>query len=168
MHIAKTRSAKFSGARCHRSVRRSRTRSISLLGGPKNRGGSRGLDIRQNYRRTLAAPSGGVWTVTHAHKDRINLIKNAANKQEFSKINVTFDFLEPPSYQALCTKSVALAMDKFGTCIFDGRFLYLFHMSAKSRSEAVRIGLAGLGNVGFGVFKNLEKNAGLLKGAHRI
>lgn len=36
-------------------------------------------------------------------------------------------------------------------------------MAVKSRSQAVRIGLAGLGNVGLGVFKNLEKNAGLLK-----
>jgi homoserine dehydrogenase len=36
-------------------------------------------------------------------------------------------------------------------------------MAVKLRSEAVRIGLAGLGNVGLGVFKNLEKNAGLLR-----
>jgi homoserine dehydrogenase len=36
-------------------------------------------------------------------------------------------------------------------------------MASKSRSQAVRIGLAGLGNVGLGVYKNLEKNAGLLR-----
>ncbi len=35
--------------------------------------------------------------------------------------------------------------------------------SLTEKFRTVRIGLAGLGNVGFGVFKNLQKNGGLLK-----
>jgi homoserine dehydrogenase len=36
-------------------------------------------------------------------------------------------------------------------------------MTASHHPRTVRIGLAGLGNVGLGVFKNLEKNGGLLR-----
>jgi hypothetical protein len=66
--------------------------------GAQNRGRRRG-DIRQNHRQLQAHKKGDSQEKTH--KDCVNLIKNATNKQEFSKINVTFDFLEPPSYQAL-------------------------------------------------------------------
>lgn len=36
-------------------------------------------------------------------------------------------------------------------------------MTASHQHRSIRIGLAGLGNVGLGVFKNLEKNGGLLR-----
>src|SRR5437764_10807210 len=41
--------------------------------------------------------------------------------------------------------------------------LLLFMSSPTEKFRTVRIGLAGLGNVGLGVFKNLRKNAGLIK-----
>ena len=37
------------------------------------------------------------------------------------------------------------------------------HMPVTRTSRTVRIGLAGLGNVGLGVFKNLQKSGGLLR-----